>query len=577
MREKWSGGLAWAGALTAAAACLGPVWQDWSGAVVAPFGGIDAMLQLGILEWTARHWTEPSVWLDLPIFFPVAGALGFMDSLLGQAWLVLPLHALGDPTVAALYNSAFLGSLLLAVAGAACVWLAAGGGRWSAGVMALALVGAPYTQAQIGHLNQLPPPFVLFTIAAALLALRRRDAGRPAGSAWWFVGLALVLQAAWGWYGFAHAVIAVAVIKVVWLVRGLRRGQNVVDLAWPVIRQALLPAVLTVGAVLLLAQPQLQLRERYESFTRETVEVRIGSADIQHLFNRGTYRGEPADWIGRGKTGFARYDGRARQVLNPGWVALVLGLIGWLTRRRLGDGQRSAGTALLALGLVGLVLAFGESVGLPGTDRRLPLPLEWLRQIAPPFRAFRGAWRFSWLMVIAIAWWSAVGVSYLAALKGRRRHLAPLAVALLVLVSLPGEVPVLKVPLSGRLAAAAADHPGPIVTLPAPATEYVEDVAEALLLARSLETGQPVSGGVTGWVPPEIVAFRTRLKACEDGLVAPPVLLAEWKQAGFVTAEITLRPGDQRRIGFWRNVLLTAGAVRSEPWPRPGFEMYRLP
>ena len=150
----------------------------------------------------------------------------------------------------------------------------------------------------------------------------------PRGGSW---GWRWSLQAAWGWYGFAHAVIAVAVIKVVWLVRGLRRGQNVVAVAWPVIRQALLPAVLTVGAVLLLAQPQLQLRDRYESFTRETVEVRIGSADIQHLVNRGTYRGEPADWIGRGTTGFERYDGRARQVLNPGWVALVLAVTGWAT------------------------------------------------------------------------------------------------------------------------------------------------------------------------------------------------------------------------------------------------------
>ena len=100
MRENLSGGLALAGVLTVVAACLGPVWRDWSGSVVAPFGGIDAMLQLGLLEWTARHWTEPSFWVDLPIFFPVPGALGFMDSLLGQAWLVAPVRLLFHPTVA---------------------------------------------------------------------------------------------------------------------------------------------------------------------------------------------------------------------------------------------------------------------------------------------------------------------------------------------------------------------------------------------------------------------------------------------------------------------------------------------
>ena len=117
MRKFLTGGLAWAGVLTVAAACLGPVWKDWSGSVVAPFGGIDAMLQLGILEWTARHWTQPSLWIDLPIFHPVPGALGFMDSLLGQAWLVAAgAPAVLNPTLAGLYNWAFLGSLLLAIA-----------------------------------------------------------------------------------------------------------------------------------------------------------------------------------------------------------------------------------------------------------------------------------------------------------------------------------------------------------------------------------------------------------------------------------------------------------------------------
>ena len=577
MREKISGGLAWAGVLTVAAACLGPVWRDWSGSVVAPFGGIDAMLQLGILEWTARHWTEPSVWFDLPIFYPVPGALGFMDSLLGQAWLVLPVRLLLNPTVSGLYNWAFLGSLLLVIGAAGVFWRATGGSLWTGGVFALALVGAPYTQAQIGHLNQLPPPFVLISLAAVVTAMNRRDEGRSTAWAWWALGGALIMQAAWGWYGFAHALIGVAVLKVFRLVDGLRRGEGLADQIVPVVRKAWIPAALTGVAVILLALPQLQTADRYPDFTRRSDEVRSGSADIQHFLNRGVYRGEPADWIGRGTEGLARYKDRDRQVLNPGWVALVLAVIGWFLRGGISEQRRRLGAGLLVMGLVGLILAFGDSVGLPGTDKRFPLPLEWLRSAVPPFKAFRGAWRFSWLFVIAVAWWSAVGIEGLIRRPGLIGRLTPAAISLLILVSLPAAVPALKVPMEGRSLSPAFFQPGPVVTLPAPETEYVEDVTEALWITRTLETGQPVTAGVTGWVPPEIVDFRVQLKACEDGELDPALIFATWKDLGIVSAEIAFRPGDDRRTDFWRETLLKGGAVRSEPWPHPGYEMYRLP
>jgi hypothetical protein len=116
-----------------------------------------------------------------------------------------------------------------------------------------------------------------------------------------------------------------------------------------------------------------------------------------------------------------------------------------------------------------------------------------------------------------------------------------------------------------------------VVTLPAPPTEYDEDVTEALWIARSLETGQPVTGGATGWVPPEIVEFRVKLADCENGRLAFAELLTAWKDMGVVSAEIALRPGDESRTDFWRETLLAAGAVRSEPWPRLGYEMYLLP
>lgn len=575
-----SGGAAWLGVAAVAAACLAPVWGDWSGTVVGPFGGIDAVLQAGLVEWSARTWWQPSTWLDLPIFFPLTGSLGYMDSLLGQALLVWPLRALFHPTAAALYNFAFLGSLILAALGMGALWRAAGGPRWSAGVAALALLGAPYTLSQLGHLNQLPPPFVLFSLAALIAALRRQDAGLPAIRFWWALGLCLVLQAAWGWYGFAYAVTGVVTIKAAWLAHRVSRGTASWRLVGLTARQALLPAVLAVGAVLALAQPQLQLGQRYPEFTRTPQEVRLGSADVQHFLNRGVYRSGPDDWLGQGKSGPERYLDRDRQVLHPGWLVLGLAAAGWWRRGYLPFQRRRMGRALLLMGVVGLVLSFGDSMGLPFTDRRLPLPLDWIREIAPPFKAFRGAWRFSWLMVIALSWWAAVGVEQLVERRGHRlvRPWIPLAlVALLALVSLPVQVPGLALGMAGRPLAQAGGPVGGVLTLPAPANEYAEDVAEARWLLRALATGRPVTGGATGWVPPEVIALRNRLLDCEEGRLDPAVIFAEMKGRGVALVELTLRPGDERRLDFWRRALAGQGAVRLDLWPHPLYETYRMP
>jgi hypothetical protein len=574
------GSAAWIGTAAVIAGCLAPAWRDWSHTVVGPFGGIDAVLQVGLLEWSARTWWQPGVWLDLPIFYPLSGAIGFMDSLVGQALLVWPLRMLFDPTPAGLYNYSFLGSLTLAAMGMAALYRASGGSRWAAPFAALALVGAPYTLAQIGHLNQLPPPFVLFSLAALTAALRREDANLPAIRFWWLLAACLVLQAAWGWYGFSYAAIGVVVLATAWVFNRYRRRKS----GWRFVRRvaihAGLPTVLAAVCVVILAQPQLQLGQRYSDFTRTDDEVRLGSADLKHFFNRGVYRSGPADWVGQGAVGEPRYDGKDRQVLNPGWLVLILAGVGWWRRGYLSFQRRRSGRSLLIMGMVGLVFAFGDSMGLPFTDRRLPLPLDLIRELVPPFKAFRGAWRFSWLLVIALSWWSAVALELFVDRRGYRKvpAIVPVVLVLLMtLVSLPVAVPGLEVPLDGRAQTARLLVTGPVLTLPAPENEYAEDIAEAGWLLRSLQTGQPVSGGATGWVPPEVRHLRTRLKSCEEGDGLALDLLADLSSQGFVLAEIVLREGDESRVAFWRQALEELGAEKYEPWPQDGYAMYRLP
>lgn len=568
--RRLGGIAAYIGTVVVALACLGPVLRRPAETVVGPFGGIDAVFQVGVLEWTARTWFTPAVWVNPPVFWPTPGVLGMMDPLLGQAWLVAPFRLFGATPILQ-YNLAFLLSLLTAGAAMAFLWRANGGGRLAGGVAALALVGSPYTLAQIGHLNQLPPPFTVTALACCLAALRATADGRRAWPWWWAVGGSLVLQAAWGWYGFAYAVLGVAGILVWRLARD--RG------SLPFLRvsaTALLPAALAVGAVLWLAQPQLELGDRYTDFTRTVGAVRAGSADIQDVLNRGVYRSGPADWLGRGAEGPARYADRDRQVLNPGWVALALALFGWLRRGRLDDRQRRDGLLLLTLGAVGFVLAFGDSVGLPFTDARAPLPLAWLRAVAPPFEAFRGAWRFSYLTVIAVAWWAAAGWSVgVESLRGRglRPAFALGAPLLLLLVSLPAAVPALRLPLDAVRVADAGT--GPVFTAPAPAVEYDEDVVEAAWWLRALQTGRPATGGVSGWVPPEIRSLRARMARCETGGADPLALLREQVALGCTGFELALRPDDPR-VGFWRDGFRRFGAEPTDGAP-DGYETWRLP
>jgi len=164
-----------------------------------------------------------------------------------------------------------------------------------------------------------------------------------------------------------------------------------------------------------------------------------------------------------------------------------------------------------------------------------------------------------------------VGAGQWAALAGKRRILAPVAVVLMVLMSLPMGVPWVAVPVTGGPMAAGVRPTGPVLTLPAPVNEYAEDQTEALWIARALELGQPVTGGATGWVPPQVMAFRKRLQGCEEGTEDGEKFLTEMRAAGFAWAEVALRPGDEHRSEFWRETLRLSGAVAVKYEERPGY------
>ena len=192
-----------------------------------------------------------------------------------------------------------------------------------------------------------------------------------------------------------------------------------------------------------------------------------------------------------------------------------------------------------------------------------------------PFRAFRAPVRFAFLATVAVTWWAAAGAWVLAGLAGRRSGLLFGVLALAVWVeSAPMGMLGVPIGVDGRAGAdpvGEALPDGAVLTLPAPATEQGEGPTEALWLHRALATGHPVTGGVSGWVPPVTRELRTRLAACEAGRDAPRRLLADLADEGVVAAEIAIAAGAPGRVAFWDSTLTHLG------WrPRPSVPGYRL-
>jgi hypothetical protein len=115
---------------------------------------------------------------------------------------------------------------------------------------------------------------------------------------------------------------------------------------------------------------------------------------------------------------------------------------------------------------------------------------------------------------------------------------------------------------------------GAILTLPAPPTEQEEDAIETRWLHRSLATGRPVTGGVSGWVPPATRETRASLAACETGDADPLAVLAELRAQGVVGVEMSVGASEPARVAFWDEVLTRAGYHGVDT--APGYRFYRL-
>jgi hypothetical protein len=561
-----------------------PVIPCANRAVLGTLDGADALLQSGILTWTARRLGDPAAWSALPIFHPSTTSLMSMDSLAGQALAVLPAMWLGDPTPALLYNLAVVVTLLLVAAGGATLWLATSAGQPAgrraagAGLCALLLLGSPFTTWQLGMVNQISPPAVVLLMAALIGGGLRLAAGGDARRWWWAAAACLAMQAAWGWYGFGDAVFVMVVAVPVGAWLAWRRGR-----LGALARHAGPPLLLAMAVVLLLAAPYLRLRTETPEYTRELGAVAHYSTQLSMLGNLGPHRLQPADLAGQGGPAAERALRNTDAVLHPGWLTALMALAGLWRWRRLSPALRGVALFLSAVGLVGFVMSLGDSGGWPpGSDRRVTFPFGYLRDAFMPFQAYRAPVRFVFLAVVATTWWAtlgamgAMGVGERPA-TGRRRATLAVAWMLVWLESVPVALLAVPVAVDGRsgVGALPAGTPsGAILSLPEPGTEAEETVLDSLWLHRALATGRAYTGGQSGWVPPATRRLRRQLVECEAGTRDTAALLDSLRAAGVAGAELAL-DAPAGRVAFWSDALRKQGCVAAPT--APGYRFYAWP
>jgi hypothetical protein len=495
------------GYVAAALVFTWPLALHFGAALPAVFNGIDPLLQAYVLGWGQHALvTAPLGVFDAPMFHPERRTLTYMDALLGQAVLTLPLRAL-SLNVAAAYDALVVASF------AASGWTAyrllryLGASRPAAFACGLLYVASPYRMSNLGNLNllhtQLVPLALLFGIRFARRG-RTRDLAGAAG--------VVAVQTAFGWYYAFHLAIALALLGG-WA--RFRRWPGLTPFPW---RRVLAAAALTAVVVLPLAWPYWVQHATVPGYRRSLGIAALYSADLlDHV--RHPRENAVARALGL-PTGDLAY--------FPGFVALALAVVGglaaWRARRAAASAPGASADGYFGLlGVTSFVLSLGPVLQAAGRRLPVPLPFAVLWFVVPGFTVLRAPGRFAGLALLALLVFAARGYDRLGVRLGPRGAPALLAfvVALGVALGVSSPMPLVEFPRPEELPAAhrwIAAQPGAfaILELPMPASEAQETEGDARRQVWSLYHGKARADGVSGFVTPAHEAFRSLMQSFPD-------------------------------------------------------------
>jgi hypothetical protein len=390
-----------------AAAILITLVMTWPLAIRAGSAGRvdsgDGQFSIWNVAWVARTLVvDPRGLYDANIFYPHRGALAYSEANLGAGFLAVPFYwaSGGNPYLA--HNAVVLLAFVLALTGTYSLVRHLTGHRGAAAVAAVAFAFCPYVVSHIPHIQLLMTAGLPYSLLALHRYVERQTAGRVC-----VLALALVAQAlSCGYYGiFAGLLVGLGILFYA-VSRGLwRRGAY-----WA---GAIAAAALAAAIVLPFFWPYVALQQS-SGFARTLADSRRWSAMWR------SYAASAA-WAHRW---LLPYLGSWGEVLYPGTVATLLGLMGLVGRRR-GGGGRPGRDHVAFYGTI-VVMAFWSSLG---PDAGL---YAWLHNAVPVFSWLRAPSRLGLVVVLALAVLSGFA---LAELLERTRRIAFVS-TLLVLITM---------------------------------------------------------------------------------------------------------------------------------------------
>ncbi len=445
----------------------------------------DTMLNEWIVAWVAHEAPrDPLHLFDANIFYPERRTLAFSEHLFVPAMMAAPLRWAGASPVTA-YNLLVLAGLALSAwAMWTVVW------RWTGSEAAGAIAGSllafnAHTLTRLPHVQALHLeflPFALLLLDRLLAAPRLRTA----------IGLALVaaLEALTSNYLLVFTALVLAVSTLVRPEDWLRRDR---------VRTPIYLGVAAVGFGALVA-PFLwpyYLAQQEQGLTRSLDEVARYSS---------TWR----DYVATaGRIHFAAWSHRfldGATALFPGVVAILLAAVSCAGWRCVKDPRSRM---CLAFGLTGLVLSFGPAV--PG--------YAWLYSTVPLLQGVRGAARFGFLLLVAIAVLAGFGLARLREQWQARRWWPALAVGLVVVANLEA----LRAPISYRpfegipgVYRLIADDPRAIVA-EFPFYSPLAIFRNAPYVLNSTAHWRPIVNGYSGFMPESYARHAEVLQGFPDG------------------------------------------------------------
>jgi hypothetical protein len=443
----------------------------------------DGQFSIWNVAWVARTLVaDPRHILDANIFYPHPRTLVYSETNLAAGALAVPAYWLTrDPYVA--HNFVLVLSFVLGAMSMYYLVRYLAGDRRAAIVAAIVFAFTPHLFAHLQHIQLL----MTAGIPLALLAFHRL-ADAPTKKRGITLGVVMAAEAyacAYYWV-FVTLMLPVATL----IVAGTRRLWRSRPYWTAIAVAALVATALTLPLII-----QYLALQRETGFARELSEAREFSADARAYLASSTYAHR---WI-------LPLIGRWKEVLFPGFTAIVFGVAGMFAGWRSTSRSREIALVYATLGVLAWWVSLGPAAGL------YTVLYSWV----PGFTFLRAASRFGLIVSFSLAALAGLGVSALLA-RVARPGIAFAVVAVLAIAELiePASYRAVR-PVAPAYRVLAHLPRGGLLELPVYSRRFA--FMRTRYMLASTAHWQPLVNGYSDYMPLDFAAIEGRLGTFPSG------------------------------------------------------------